>query len=169
MIDPSTPYWWSEVSISFTRAYQWLNFDHLGKYPLLVSLVVDKNRVKNVLIGDGSNINVSFSKTLWALKISRAELRESDNPFLASYRVNGSPHLGNSTYPSPSAHLSTSVLRPSALRWLASTAPKRSSLSGPDWPSSWTSRTIHAWLSKCQGHKASSLSSRSHPDGSFDK
>lgn len=81
MIDPSTPYWWSEVSISFTRAYQWLNFDHLGKYPLLVSPVVDKNRVKNVLIGDGSNINVSFSKTLWALKISRAELRESDSPF----------------------------------------------------------------------------------------
>jgi hypothetical protein len=34
------PYWWSEYSITFTRADQWLNFDHPGKYPLLVDPVI---------------------------------------------------------------------------------------------------------------------------------
>jgi hypothetical protein len=34
------PYRWSEYTITFTRADQWLNFDHPGKYPLLVDLVI---------------------------------------------------------------------------------------------------------------------------------
>jgi hypothetical protein len=35
-----TTYWWSEYPITFTRADQWLNFDHPGKYPLLVDPVI---------------------------------------------------------------------------------------------------------------------------------
>jgi hypothetical protein len=34
------PYRWSEHAITFSRADQWLNFDHPGKYPLLVDPVI---------------------------------------------------------------------------------------------------------------------------------
>jgi hypothetical protein len=34
------PYRWSEHAITFSRADQWLNFDHPCKYPLLVDLVI---------------------------------------------------------------------------------------------------------------------------------
>jgi hypothetical protein len=34
------PYRWSEHPITFTRADKWLNFDHPGKYPLLVDPVI---------------------------------------------------------------------------------------------------------------------------------
>jgi hypothetical protein len=37
---------WSEHLITFTRADQWLNFDHPGKYPLLVDLVIRESRLK---------------------------------------------------------------------------------------------------------------------------
>jgi hypothetical protein len=43
------PYRWSEHPITFTRADQWLNFDHPGKYPLLVDPVIRESRVKKVL------------------------------------------------------------------------------------------------------------------------
>jgi hypothetical protein len=34
------PYRWSEYPITFSRADQWLNFDHPGKYPLLIDPVI---------------------------------------------------------------------------------------------------------------------------------
>jgi hypothetical protein len=34
------PYRWSEHAITFSRADQWLNFNHPGKYPLLVDPVI---------------------------------------------------------------------------------------------------------------------------------
>jgi hypothetical protein len=37
---PPALYRWSEHPITFTRADQWLNFDHPGKYPLLVDPVI---------------------------------------------------------------------------------------------------------------------------------
>ena len=37
---PPAPYRWSEHPITFTREDQWLNFDHPGKYPLLVDPVI---------------------------------------------------------------------------------------------------------------------------------
>jgi hypothetical protein len=54
------PYWWSEYPITFSRADQWLNFDHPSKYPLLVDLVIQESRVKKVLVDGGSSINVTF-------------------------------------------------------------------------------------------------------------
>jgi hypothetical protein len=39
---------------------QWLNFDHPGKYPLLVDLVIRESWVKKVLVDGGSSINVTF-------------------------------------------------------------------------------------------------------------
>jgi hypothetical protein len=45
-----TPYRWSEFPITFSREDQWLNFDHLGKYPLLIDLVIRESRVKKGLV-----------------------------------------------------------------------------------------------------------------------
>jgi hypothetical protein len=57
-------YRWSEHAITFSRADQWLNFDHPGKYPLLVDLVIQESQVKKVLVDRGSNINVTFPDAL---------------------------------------------------------------------------------------------------------
>jgi hypothetical protein len=61
---PPAPYRWSKHPITFTRADQWLNFDHPGKYPLLVDPVIRESRVKKVLVDGGSSINVTFPRTL---------------------------------------------------------------------------------------------------------
>jgi hypothetical protein len=53
-------YRWLEQPITFTRVDQWLNFDHPGKYSLLVDPVIRERRVKKVLVDGGSNINVTF-------------------------------------------------------------------------------------------------------------
>jgi hypothetical protein len=54
------PYRWLEYPITFSRADQWLNFDHLGKYPLLIDPVIRESRVKKLLMDGGSSINVTF-------------------------------------------------------------------------------------------------------------
>jgi hypothetical protein len=75
------PYRWSEHPITFTRADQWLNFNHPGKYPLLVDPVIRESRVKKVLVYGGSSINVTFPRTLLGLGVALKELHESDIPF----------------------------------------------------------------------------------------
>jgi hypothetical protein len=76
---PPAPYRWSEHPITFTRADQWLNFDHPGKYPLLVDPVIRESRVKKVLVDGGSSINVTFPRTLQGLGVRLKELHESDS------------------------------------------------------------------------------------------
>jgi hypothetical protein len=39
-VGPPAPYRWFEHPITFTQADQWLNFDHPGKYPLLIDPVI---------------------------------------------------------------------------------------------------------------------------------
>jgi hypothetical protein len=51
---PPASYRWSEHPITFTREDQWLNFDHPGKYPLLVDPVIRESRVKKVLVDGGA-------------------------------------------------------------------------------------------------------------------
>jgi hypothetical protein len=70
------PYRWSEHAITFSRADQWLNFNHPGKFPLLVDPVIRESWVKNVLVDLGSNINVTFPQTLLALGITLKDLTE---------------------------------------------------------------------------------------------
>jgi hypothetical protein len=53
-----------EHAITFSRADQWLNFDHPGKFPLLVNPVIQESRVKKVLVDGANNINVTFPRTL---------------------------------------------------------------------------------------------------------
>jgi hypothetical protein len=92
---PPAPYRWSEHPITFTRADQWLNFDHPGKYPLLVDPVIRESRVKKVLVDGGSSINVTFPRTLQGLGVHLKELHESDTPFFGIVPTEGEYSLGH--------------------------------------------------------------------------
>jgi hypothetical protein len=89
------PYQWSEHPITFTRANQWLNFDHPGKYPLLVDPVIRESRVKKVLVDGGSSINITFPRTLLGLGVALKELHESDTPFFGIVPTEGEYPLGH--------------------------------------------------------------------------
>jgi hypothetical protein len=92
---PPAPYRWSEHPITFTRADQWLNFDHPGKYPLLVDPVIRDSRVKKVLVDGGSSINVTFPQTLQGLGVALKELHDSDTPFFGIMSTEGEYPLGH--------------------------------------------------------------------------
>jgi hypothetical protein len=92
---PPTPYRWSEHPITFTRADQWLNFDHPGKYPLLIDPVILESRVKKVLVDGGSSINVTFPWTLQGLGVPLKELHELDTPFFGIVLTEGEYPLGH--------------------------------------------------------------------------
>jgi hypothetical protein len=97
---PPAPYRWSELPITFTRADQWLNFDHPGKYPLLVDPVIRDSRVKKVLVDGGSSINVTFPRTLQDLGIALKELQSQTLLSSASCRLKNI-HSDTSTCWSP--------------------------------------------------------------------
>jgi hypothetical protein len=92
---PPAPHRWSEHPITFTRADQWLNFDHPGKYPLLVDSVIQESRVKKVLVDGGSSINVTFPQMLQGLGIPLKELHESNTPFFGIVPAEGEYPLGH--------------------------------------------------------------------------
>jgi hypothetical protein len=92
---PPAPYRWSEHPITFTRTDQWLNFDHPGKYPLLVDPVIRESRVKKVLVDGGSSINVTFPRTLQGLGIALKELHESDTSFFGIVPTEGEYPIGH--------------------------------------------------------------------------
>jgi hypothetical protein len=92
---PPAPYRWSEHPITFTRGDQWLNFDHPGKYPLLVDPMIRESRVKKVLVDGGSNINVTFPRTLQGMGVHLKELHESDTPFFGIMPTEGEYPLGH--------------------------------------------------------------------------
>jgi hypothetical protein len=74
---------------------QWLNFDHPGKYSLLVDPVVRENRGKKVLVDEGSSINVTFPQSLLGLGVALKELHESDTPFFGIVPTEGEYPLGH--------------------------------------------------------------------------
>jgi hypothetical protein len=74
---------------------QWLNFDHPGKYSLLVDPVIQESRVKKVLVDGGSIINVTFPRTLQGLRVPLKELQESDTPFFGIVPTEGEYPLGH--------------------------------------------------------------------------
>jgi hypothetical protein len=89
------PYRWSEHAITFSQADQWLNFDHPGKYPLLVDPVIRESWVKKVLVDGGSSINVTFPRTLLALGVALKDLTESDTPSFSIVSTEGEYPLGH--------------------------------------------------------------------------
>jgi hypothetical protein len=92
---PPALYRWSEHPITFTRADQWLNFDHPGKYPLLIDPVIRESRVKKVLVDVGSSINVTFPQTLQGLGVALKELHESATSFFGIVPTEGEYPLGH--------------------------------------------------------------------------
>jgi hypothetical protein len=92
---PPALYRWSEHPITFTWADQWLNFDHLGKYPLLIDPVNQESRVKKVLVDEGSSINITFPRTLLGLGVTLKDLHESDTPFFGIVPTEGEYPLGH--------------------------------------------------------------------------
>ena len=99
---PPAPYRWSEHPITFTRADQWLNFDHPGKYPLLVDPVIRESRVKKVLVDGGSSINVTFPRTLQGLGVHLKSSMSRTLLSSASCRRKGNTRWATSTCRSPS-------------------------------------------------------------------
>jgi hypothetical protein len=89
------PYRWSEHTITFSQADQLLNFDHPGKYPLLIDPVIRESQVKKVLVDGGSSINVTFPRTLLALGITLKDLTESNTPFFGIMPTEGEYPLGH--------------------------------------------------------------------------
>jgi hypothetical protein len=89
------PYWWSEHAITVSRADQWLNFDHLGKYSLLVDPVIRESRVKKVLVDGGSSINVTFPRTLQALGVALKDLTDSYTSFFSIMPTEAEYPLGH--------------------------------------------------------------------------
>ena len=73
----------------------WLNFDHPGKYPLLVDPVIRESRVKKVLVDGVSSINVIFPRILQGLGVHLKELHESDTPFFGIVPTEGEYPLGH--------------------------------------------------------------------------
>jgi hypothetical protein len=99
---PPAPYRWSEHPITFTRADQWLNFDHPGKYPLLVDPVIRESRVKKVLVDEGSSINVTFPGRFKAWEFPSKSSTSQTLLSSASCRLKGNIHSDTSTCWSPS-------------------------------------------------------------------
>jgi hypothetical protein len=81
--------------ITFSRADQWLNFDHPGKYPLLVDPLIRESWVKKVLVDGGSSINVTLPRTLQALGVTIKDLTKSDTPYFGIMPTEGEYPLGH--------------------------------------------------------------------------
>jgi hypothetical protein len=123
-------------------ADQWLNFDYLGKYPLLIDPVIQESRVKKVLVNGGSSINVTFAQTLLGLGVALKELHESDTPFFGIVPTEGEYLLGHIymlvTFGTPENY-KTEFRR---FKVASFTAETMSSSIGLDWRNSWPFRTI---------------------------
>jgi hypothetical protein len=134
------PYRWSEHTISFRQADQWLNFDHPSKYPLLVDTVIQESRVKKVLVDGGSSTNVTFPRTLQALGVSIVDLTQSDSPSFDIVPTEGRYPLRH-LYMSVTFGARTSIkLSSYALRYLGSIVDTMPSSGDRDWQNSWASR-----------------------------
>jgi hypothetical protein len=94
-INAPAPYRWSEHTITFSRADQWLNFDHPGKYLLLVDPMIQESSLKQVLVDGGSSINITFPRMLLGLGVALNDLTESDTPFFGIVPTEGEYPLGH--------------------------------------------------------------------------
>jgi hypothetical protein len=72
---------WSEDAIAFSREDHPNRIPNLGHYPLVVDPVIGNARFSNVLMDEGSNLNILYAHTLRLLGIRLDQLRPSTTPF----------------------------------------------------------------------------------------
>jgi hypothetical protein len=122
-------YRWSKHTITFSRADQWLNFDHPGKYPLLIDPMIRESWVKKVLVAGGSSINVTFPRMLQALGVTGKDLTEYPLGHIYLSVTFGTPE-----------NYRTQFLRFKVARFDCGTTP---SLEDQGWQNSWLFHTTH--------------------------
>ena len=72
----------SETSITFSREDQWTSFSELGKFPLILDLVVAGSILTRVLIDGGSDLNLIFMSTITKMGLNISDkLKPSKAPF----------------------------------------------------------------------------------------
>jgi hypothetical protein len=91
-----TPFRWSEVPITFSRADQWTSFSEPGLFPLVLKPVVAGSKLNEVLIDGGSGLNILFTKTLKKMKLDITHmLTKSTSPFYGIVPENAAIPLGS--------------------------------------------------------------------------
>jgi hypothetical protein len=101
-IEPAvpTPFWWSEVPITFSRVDQWTSFSEPGRFSLVLKPVVAGSKLNKVLIDGGSGLNVLFTKTLKKMKLDITHmLTKSTFPFYGVILRNATIPLGSVVLP----------------------------------------------------------------------
>jgi hypothetical protein len=82
-VEPATPAFlrWLRSAITFDR------FDHpdsiprLGRYPLVVDLIIDEKHLSKVLMDGGSSLNIMYVEMLDAMGINWSRIRLIGLPF----------------------------------------------------------------------------------------
>ena len=62
---------WSESAITFDRTDHPDSVPHLGRYPLVIDLVVNPKHLTKVLMDGGRGLNIMYAKTLDEMGIDR--------------------------------------------------------------------------------------------------
>ena len=72
---------WSESAITFDRTDHPDSIPQLGRYPLVVDLIVGIKCLPKVLMDGGSGLNIMYVETLDTMGIDRARVRPTEAPF----------------------------------------------------------------------------------------
>jgi hypothetical protein len=72
---------WSDKPITFDQGDHPDRVPSLGKYPLVVDLVIGNIRLTKVLMDGGSSLNIIYAETLGLLQIDLSSIRASAAPF----------------------------------------------------------------------------------------
>ena len=76
MTESATPTFlrWSESTITFDQTDHMDTIPHLGRYPLVVDLIVSPKRLTKVRTDRGSGLNIMYAKTLDKMGVDRTRL-----------------------------------------------------------------------------------------------
>ena len=82
-IEPAAPAFlrWSESAITFDQSNHPDSIPQLGRYPLMVDLIIGMKCLTKVLMDGGSGLNIMYAKTLDAMGINRSRVRPTGAPF----------------------------------------------------------------------------------------
>jgi hypothetical protein len=82
-VSPATPEYlkWSEVPVTFDRSDHPDFVPKPGRYPLIVSPIINDVKLNQVLVDGGSSLNILSLKTFDQMGLSRALLHPSRAPF----------------------------------------------------------------------------------------